>query len=159
MRQEGKETMRVVEIETQERERCYVVIDEVGIEARPDQRDTITPRQRSRIQGFVTLVDKIFSSQEELDAGKQPEIKIYTANGVFTGFIPITQPMVDTWMNIALDLVNGFSAIPAIQTVAFSYLHTKGEALKAARVARQQHSEQEIFNLNQLFETGRDEPI
>jgi hypothetical protein len=112
MRQEGKETMRVVEIETQERERCYVVIDEVGIEARPDQRDTITPRQRSRIQGFVTLVDKIFSSQEELDAGKQPEIKIYTANGVFTGFIPITQPMVDTWMNIALDLAEIASFIP-----------------------------------------------
>lgn len=35
MRQEGKEIMRVVEIETQERERRYVVIDEEGTIVEP----------------------------------------------------------------------------------------------------------------------------
>ena len=102
-------------------------------------------------------------------------MKVTNEAGILTGTLPITQRMVDTWMNTTLDLVNGFKANPALHSIATEYLKAKGEELKKERAERQMRGREvegkqlegvgapatdiEIFNLKELLDAGSNTPI
>ena len=148
----------------------------IVLQERDINLDRLTdPRERSRMGNFIPLVDTVFQCQSRLDAGEKPEMRVTNEAGILTGTMPIIQRMIDTWMNITLDLVNDFKANPAMHSMATEYLKAKGEELKKERAERQMRgrevegkqlegvgapaTEIEISNLKKLLDAGSDNSI